>query len=327
MAESLPLRQRLRRWLFQTRGPETSPIVLGQRRIFIVPSRQGLLYGLVVLVMYSGAVNYNLGLGHALVFLLVSLGFTGMFHGFRNLVGLQLRPGRAAPVFAGSSAHFEVLLDNFRPEDRRALSLRFTDGAPVLADVAAQSTTAVGLTLPAKRRGWLYPGRLTLASAYPLGFFRAWSYPHPELRCLVYPAPIERPLPPLSAGAKTDTAGSEAGEDDFAGLRPRAPGDPLRHVAWKAFARDPEHRPLLVKRFAGGRSPELHLDWAQLPAEMDSETRLSVLAGWILACRNDGLRYTLRLPDRQLGPDSGERFADSCLTSLALFGTTDARDS
>jgi uncharacterized protein (DUF58 family) len=128
----------------------------------------------------------------------------------------------------------------------------------------------------------------------------------------------------LSATETPGSSGAETGEDDFAGLRLRTPGDPLRHVAWKAFARDPEHRPLLVKRFAGGRNPELHLDWAQLPAAMDMETRLSVLTGWVQACRADGLRYRLLLPDRQFGPDAGERFADSCLAALAVFGADDA---
>lgn len=298
--------------------------MLGQRRIFIVPSRQGLLYGAVVTVMYLGAVNYNLGLGHALVFLLASLGLTGMVHGFRTLYGLQIRPGRAEPVFAGGQARFEVLLDNHRSAARPGLALQFAGGDATRVDLPADGTTAVSMALPAVRRGWLHPGRLTLSSGYPLGLFRTWSYPHPSLRCLVYPAPREHPLPPLSAAETSGRSGEQAGDDDFAGLRLRTPGDPLRHVAWKAFARDAEQRPLLVKRFAGGRNPELHLDWSLLPTGLDVESRLSVLAGWVLACRADGLRFTLRLPDRQLGPDTGERFADACLAALALFGEDDA---
>jgi hypothetical protein len=36
--------------------------------------------------MLIGAINYNLSLGHALVFLLAGLGLVAMVHTFRNLV-------------------------------------------------------------------------------------------------------------------------------------------------------------------------------------------------------------------------------------------------
>ena len=49
---------------------------------------------LALLVMLIGAINYNLALGHALVFLLASLGLTGMVHSFRNLHRLRLLPRR-----------------------------------------------------------------------------------------------------------------------------------------------------------------------------------------------------------------------------------------
>ena len=316
--------RKLQRWLFQTRGPEPSPVMLGQRRVFIVPSRTGFFYALVIGVMYLGAVNYNLGLGHALVFLLISLGFTGMVHAFRNLAGLQIRAGRASPVFSGETAEFEIIIDNPHRDPRPALTIAFAEGPARHVNAAAEASTPARIPLVARRRGWLHPGRITLESRYPLGLFRTWSYPHPDLRCLVYPAPLPRPLPPLMPGEAAATAGGETGDEDFAGLRLRTPADPLRHVAWKAFARGADSSPLLVKRFAGGRQPELHLDWHALPESADIETRLSILAGWVLSSRSEGLRYTLSLPNRRLGPDSGERFADTCLEALALHGADDA---
>ena len=57
--------------LFQWRSDGTGPIHLKQRRIFILPTRAGLLFALTLIVMLIAAINYNLALGHALVFLLV----------------------------------------------------------------------------------------------------------------------------------------------------------------------------------------------------------------------------------------------------------------
>lgn len=70
--------QSLRQWLFRFGRDEQSPIVLTQRRIFIVPSGAGLLFVVVLCVMLLGAINYDLSLGHALVFLLAGLGIVAM---------------------------------------------------------------------------------------------------------------------------------------------------------------------------------------------------------------------------------------------------------
>ena len=45
-------------------------MILTQRRVFVLPTRQGLAYAVSLLVMLVGAINYNLSLGYALVFLL-----------------------------------------------------------------------------------------------------------------------------------------------------------------------------------------------------------------------------------------------------------------
>ena len=60
------LKNRLINWLFQLRGPEPGVIVLVQRRVFILPTRQGLLFAVVLLVMLTGSINYTLGLGFVL---------------------------------------------------------------------------------------------------------------------------------------------------------------------------------------------------------------------------------------------------------------------
>ena len=48
--------QSLRQWLFRFGRDEQSPIVLTQRRIFIVPSGAGLLFVVVLCVMLLGAI-------------------------------------------------------------------------------------------------------------------------------------------------------------------------------------------------------------------------------------------------------------------------------
>lgn len=320
----MAIARRLRQWLFQLRRDEPEPIVLGQRRIFIVPTRAGLLFAAALAAMLVGAINYNLSLGHALVFLLAGVGLVGMLHTFRNLVRLEISAGQASPVFAGDTARFTLHLRNTRREPRRSLVLSFGEGEAVGVDVAGFEQRAVVLPCPATRRGRLRPGRVTLASDYPLGLFHAWSYPAPRISCLVYPQPLATPLPTggLSGGEAQRAAQDEAGDEDFSGLREWRSNDSPRHIAWKAVARGFEHLdhcPLLVKQFAGGAARELWLDWSLLPTGLDCETRLSVLAGWIVAAREARLRYGLRLPGRVLAPAQGPAHDAACLEALALY--------
>jgi uncharacterized protein (DUF58 family) len=314
---------RLKRWLPHLSVADQPPIALAQRRIFIVPTASGLLFAIVLFVMLLGAINYDLALGHALVFLLAAIGLVSMVHTWRNLRALRLTPGRAAPVFAGELARFTVQLES---DDRRAhyaLELSFAGQETAATNVAADGRASVAVPCLALRRGRLDPGRLTLTTRYPLGLFRAWCYPHPALSCLVYPRPTTTPLPPPLGTASDGLRHGEqrdGGDEDFTGLRLRRPNDSPRHIAWKAVARDIDQRPLLVKEFAGGAAQEHWLDWSLTPESAGLETRLSLLAGWVLDAAQNDLRYGLRLPGCERQPGQGNAHRNTCLEALALYG-------
>lgn len=310
------LAERASAWIFRLGEDRAWPIPLTQRRIFILPTGAGVLYALMLLVMLLGAINYQLSLGYALTFLLAGLGFAGMVHTFRNLLDLRFTPGHASPVFAGELARFPLTIDNARSDPRPAVTLSLP-GAPPAHCTVPPGANRVLLACPAPRRGWLRPGRITVSTRFPLGLFRAWAYLRPAIACLVWPQPIARPLPPPSHIADPGAHRGDTGNEDFAGLRPRVPSDPPRHVAWRAVARAAPEAPLLVKRFAGGGGEELWLDWAQ--ATGDSEERLSILAGWVLAAEALGIDYGLRLPGREAPPAHGPAHRDACLDALALF--------
>ncbi|MER2517713.1 MAG: DUF58 domain-containing protein [Candidatus Accumulibacter phosphatis] len=316
----MPALASFQRWLFRLAPDEQLPIVLSQRRIFIVPTRAGILYAVVLMVMLIGAINYNLSLGHALIFLLAGLGIVAMVHTFHNLFGLRLTPGRVPAVFAGDLAHFPLQLENTRRQTRRALDFSFAGQATSSVDLPAEGRASVAVPFATQRRGRLDPGRVTLATRYPLGLFRAWSYLHPRWSCIVYPRPIRTALPAPSPTMHADHLHGDNGQEDFAGLRPRQLSDPTRHIAWKAVARRSDEQPHLVKQFAGGAAEELWLAWSLTASEDGPEERLSILTGWVLSADEAQARYGLKLPGKQLAVGQGEAHRASCLQALALHG-------
>lgn len=310
---------KLQQQLFRWQSDGTAPLRLGQRRVFILPTRAGLLFALALVVMQLGAINYALALGHALVFLLAGLGITGMVHTFRNLYGLIITPGRCAPVFAGETAHFQISLGNDRAAPRLALELEGEPDQTVATALDSQASATIAIPIPAHQRGWLELPRVRLSSRYPLGLFVAWSYLQPAMRCLVYPQPIVSPLPPQSPTPAGGEHSGDAGQEDFAGFRERQPADSPRHVAWKASAREAGERPLLIKQFAGGAQVELQLDWRLTDPALPLEARLSQMAGWVLAAQGEGCSYGLQLPGHSIPPGNGAAQQHRCLETLALF--------
>ena len=92
---ALPLEQLNLDRFFIGEGPFTGPVNLTQRRIFILPTRQGVLFAIVLLIMLIGSINYNNSLGYLLTFLLASLAVVSILHTYRNLLSLKISVGKS----------------------------------------------------------------------------------------------------------------------------------------------------------------------------------------------------------------------------------------
>jgi uncharacterized protein (DUF58 family) len=309
---------RVAEWFYGFKVPERGTVVLNHRRVYIVPTRLGWLFGGTLVILLIGSINYAISLGFALTFMLAGMGLVGMVHTTRNLGRMAVSAGRTLPVYCGEAAQFRLYLDGGARYDRPAILARHLgSGAQVVLDVPAGAAAEAVLAVPAATRGWLDLGRVMLETRYPLGLFRAWSYVQLEARTLVYPRPERAPLPPMSGAAAAGGLRSPTpGNEDFAGLRTYHRSDSPRHVAWKVVARSDE---MLTKQFQGDAAAELWLDWALLPGPLDLESRLSRLAGWVLAAEREGARYGLRLPGIEHPPSRGEAHRTTCLEALALY--------
>jgi uncharacterized protein (DUF58 family) len=238
-----------------------------------------------------------------------------MHHCHNNLLGTTIKFLGATPVFAGERAEFKVAVGNDDAAARLEIELTYKNHAAGPVDVASGGMTVLRLGLPTERRGWVALERFRVETRYPARLFRAWTWVHMETRCLVYPRPADptRPLPDGGGGA---SGSPRAGDDDFAGLRAAAAGDPLQRIAWKAYARADV---LLLKEFSSGAGAPCLLDWDMLP-DLGTEQRLEQLARWCLDADAAGRSLALRLPSCEIPLGLGPKHLASCLEALALFG-------
>jgi len=290
--------------------------VLNRRILYMLPTRYGLFFAVVLFAMLLAAVNYNNGLAHAFTFMLGAMMLISMLYTHRNLSGITVHLSAGPPVFAGEIARFPLRLLHDGRVARPSIWIMAGDfREPV--DVPAGDFGHVDVAVATERRGYVTPPVLRIATAYPFGLLYTWTGPlRASARGLVYPAPGPRvPLPEMPDRRRHQQPGQQPDGDDFMGLRPYHPGDPPRHVHWKATARG---QGMLTKRFGGAGAGTLWLDFDTTPGR-NTEARLSQLCRWILDAEEQGAFYGLRLPGLSIEPDNGAPHKHACLSALARF--------
>ncbi|MBD3646695.1 MAG: DUF58 domain-containing protein, partial [Pseudomonadales bacterium] len=254
---------RFRKWL-DRRMPPANSIVLDQKKIFILPTREGLYFMLLVLLMMLAATNYQNSLVFALAFMLVSLFVVSIFHTYRNLAGLCIEAGSTRPAFATEDAEFSVVLKRHGARTYEALMVGWDPELLQGADLLEDEEVKLRLFVKTDKRGIMNPGRLLIQTWYPVGLFRAWSWVDLGMTTLVYPKPVRGGEIPT--GSTTTNEGElvqREGSDDFYGLRDYQDSDPLRHVAWKSYARTGD---MLTKQYAAFVDRRVWLDWDNFQA-------------------------------------------------------------
>lgn len=297
----------------QRRGPAELPLTLEYRHIYVLPSRFGFWFGILLALTAIGGLNFNNNMTLLMAFLLASIAQLTTLLAYRNLAGLVVAAIRGGPVFAGEPACFRVHLKN--PDDRGRFAIQaVADESSDCIDIGPHSTDKLTVRQSTHRRGWLEMEPFRLENRYPLGLFRAWSVIVPSVRCLVYPRPATQP-PPLPQRGRGDFGATQKGEGDhFHGLREYHPGDPLRRIAWRTSARQQK----LYSRVMETPSEQAcELNWYLMP-RLDAEEKLSILSAWILRAERGQMPYSLEMPGAALPAGLGEAHRDACLRILAL---------
>ncbi|MEX2488233.1 MAG: DUF58 domain-containing protein [Pseudomonadales bacterium] len=298
--------------------PASRSVTLDQRKIFILPTREGLYFLVLIVFMIVAAINYQNSLSYAIAFLLGSLFMVSMLHTYRNLSGLTIEAGAAKPAFATEDAEVSVTLKRYGARTYEALMLGWNPALLQGTDLISDEEVKLKLFFATTKRGLVNPGRLLLQTYYPVGLFRAWSWVDLDITTIVYPQPVF--AGELPVGVSTSNEGEllqRDGADDFFGLREYQSGDPLRHVAWKSYARTDE---LMLKQYAAFVDRRVLLDWDHFQG-LDTESRLSRLCYWVIKLSNGNDEYGLHLPGLTIDPSRGAEHREEVLKALALFRT------
>jgi uncharacterized protein (DUF58 family) len=313
---------RWQRWL-DRRLPATRTMVLGHRSIFIVPTRIGLLYLALVVLLLVTAINYQNSLIYLSTFLLGAVFVGAMHQTHRNLSGLELTLVQPGEGFAGDDIPFRLRLKAGR-DDAIAILLSCEESG--LAPLHVHSGRSQDVTLPvhSAHRGYLRPDRVRIETRFPFGLLKAWSWIRPVSAGVVFPRPVSAPeaFSMVEDGEESAEARPVEG-NDHADIRPWREGDLSQRVLWKRFARTGQ---MVVADWEGEQGSPYWLDFNAYPGA-DHELRLSYLAYLVNERGRSGVRFGLNLPGQIIEPDSGPAHAARCLRVLATWGEERPRDS
>lgn len=300
--------------LTRLREPEPLPIAIHRRRIYVLPSRFGLFFSVLLFAMAAGALNYNNNPALMLVFLVGSSVHTALLRGWLGLTGLRLVEVSAPPVHAGETTELRLRFEGEGQRVRRGLCIERA-GTSQVFEVLPERYASPALPFATERRG-LHPiGRIKLSTRWPLGLFAIWSWLNPQAQVLVYPQ-LEPQAPPLPGeGALSGQRRQRSPSEEVHGLREHRQGDPLRLVAWKRSA---QLGRLIVREFESPAGVEVRLDYGQL-LHLPAELRIQRLARWLVEAERRGLRSELLLPGEHIGPGRGESHLHAGLRALALL--------
>lgn len=308
--------QRIMRWVVR-RIPPSAAKTLSHREIFVLPTRWGCLFALMIILILVTGINYQNSMILAVGLFLVSVVVLSIVSTYRNLAGLSVAFHRGQPCFAGELAGFEFIVSSGKLQ-YTAVEIGWVPDQFTIVDVPAKERSDVFIECKAPQRGYFRPGRLLITSTYPFGLVRAWSWQDLKAESLVYPAPLKGEL--VSGSLESDTAkeGKRSpllGQDDFSGLKTFVPGESLNRVAWKKFAQTGE---FYSKEFT---QPSVDPEWVDFSAFQiaDIELRLSYMCGQLLELHGRGGLYGLRMPGLSLSPQNSPVHLNKCLEALAMY--------
>jgi uncharacterized protein (DUF58 family) len=244
-------------------------------------------------------------------------GLAGMYN-IKKLIPDLIPPDE---IYAGIPAPFRLSVRNSkRCLPSFLIRLECSIGQTLVFPVVLRSSTNQDtVLLTFNRRGQSSPGRITISSPYPVGFFtRFWNFEIDD-PVTVFPRPIASNS--SGSGEESPNAGSglrhERGLDgELERIYPYSGSEPLRMIHWKLSARSHD---LLVKGFGRRVIAPLVIDLDAVPGQ-GVEERLS-RAAWLVRRWVRERPVGMLLGGRLLPAGVGKQHGLMLLKELALYGS------
>jgi len=301
-----------------------SEFTIGRRQLYILPTKIGWYYTLILLALFAIAVKFDNQPAFIMLFLLISVSLIAMLYTHNNVINLSISQLPSKNIYCGESASFPVLVKNDSDKHRYALWL-MAGGFHKLVNLKPYEEKNIELKQPSIQRGYLECSPISLTSQFPIGLFFCWSKRlQPTQRCLVYPQAIDlTPIPEDNSedGKQEQKNSIKLDSGDYAGMKTYQQGDRIRDIHWPSLAKTQK---LITIQHESKSNSSVNLSWFSLPNTMNTEDKLSQLCFWLLDAEKRNTQYQLEMPSHTIEFNRGPTHLHQCLSVLALWGNQHA---
>ncbi|BCZ97507.1 TPA: hypothetical protein RJX18_001049 [Legionella pneumophila] len=294
---------------------KTNPQILDSQNIYIMPSGFGWAYSVVVLSLFSGAINYQVSTVFLMSFILAIVGFISAWEAHANLKGLSIKLVSVEDTYEGTPAQVSLLIQS---NNRIHFGLDFhlnNQSVTRLEKIPPQGLRFI-LPLATTRRGCYTLPKITISSFFPFGLFQVWGYANFDSNYYVYPQPVNPGFWPTPFYHQNKKKTDSQGDNEYYDLKQvENPWIQPNLIAWKIAAKG---QGWYLKTM--DRAEEMY--WLfrlnDLPIET-LEEKLKHMSYWLVTAESQGQFYKLELGNDPDQFSHGEEHLRYCLRQLAVY--------
>ena len=146
------IRRRIDDWISTRNPPSPGAIRLESRRLYILPTRFGYLFGAMLFFLFLAAINYQNSMAFLLTFMLTAMAIISLWQTHKNLLGLEVSLKTPRAVFCGESSEFVFTLNHQTNVYRYAVGIQYGNQAPAYVTIEPEASAQAVLEIPAHRR-------------------------------------------------------------------------------------------------------------------------------------------------------------------------------
>lgn len=291
------------------------PQTLNSRNLYILPSGFGWAYALIVLILFLGAVNYQINTIFLMTFLLAIIGLVSAFEAHANLNNLSFKLITIEDAQQGTPARLTLFI---QANNKVRISIDFQIALQPKTRLEKLPAEGLQFVVPIKTttRGYFSLPPIIISSFFPFGIFRVWSYIYFDEHYYVYPQPSNPgfwPAPCLDQDIKNKYA---SGDEEFYELKQiENPWMQPNLIAWKIAAKG---QGWYLKTMHSNETDYWLFKLSDLGSK-DLELKLQHLSYWLQEAELNGLIYGLDLTASHTQFARGKEHLQYCMRQLALY--------
>lgn len=295
--------------------------LLKDHRVYIVPSKNGLIYLFTSIMVLLLGVIYSNNTALLISFLLISLFLLHMFFTNFNLAGLRIRNLSIKDSYLGETFNLNMQIENSTRSEFHSLhlDLHFTDKESLtvkIPTISAQEHSRIEVPFRLDKRGVFSLSKVTLWTRFPMGLFYAWSPVSFQVEFCAYPKALGVSLHDQLIVKTFDEESLEVQKQDIGDFHEHSKyvsGSPLKNIDWKVFAKTEK---LYLKNYSQG---DIKYYRFQLNPAKNIEQELSQLSLWIRDISKTHNMWSLQIENTEIGPGNGDHFFKLTMKELAAY--------